>query len=358
MRAGVLTAFFKEIDKGDGELVGGKGANLGEMTRAGFPVPPGFVITVNAYQSFLKENNLEGKIYPLLNKLDVDNAADLETVAKAVQRMVLGSPVPDSVVKEIFAAYKKLSGAFRQELVAVRSSATAEDMPGASFAGQQATYFNIKGEANLVNSVRQCWASLFSPRSIFYRVQNKFSHEHVLIAVVVQKMIQSEASGVMFSINPVTNEKDRIVIESIWGIGELIVQGSVIPDSYIVQKETFDILTKEVSTQDVQLTKHNGLTKQVRVPSEIRQKQKITDGEIIALARFADKLQKHYYYPQDIEWAKEKGKLYITQTRPVTTIEGVGRVRTEKLPNGEGKIGELPILTGAAASPGGGRGKG
>ena len=156
MRAGVLTAFFKEIDKGDVEVVGGKGANLGEMTLAGFPVPPGFVVTVNAYQTFLKENNLERKIYPLLNKLDVDNASDLEATAKAVQKVVLRSPVPDSVAKGIFAGYKKLSGAFRQELVAVRSSATAEDMPGASFAGQQATFFNIKGDANLVNSVREC----------------------------------------------------------------------------------------------------------------------------------------------------------------------------------------------------------
>ena len=226
MRAGRFTAFFKDIDKGDVPLVGGKGANLGEMSSAGFPVPPGFVVTVNAYRTFLKENNIESKIYPLLNKLDVNRTSDLEATAKLIQKTVLRSPVPDDVAKEIFAGYKKLSGAFRQELVAVRSSATAEDMPGASFAGQQATFFNIKGDANLVNSVRECWASLFSPRSIFYRVQNKFAHESVLIAVVVQKMIQSEASGVMFSINPVTNEKDRIVIEGIWGIGELFSESA------------------------------------------------------------------------------------------------------------------------------------
>lgn len=355
MQAGVVTAFFKDIDKGDVELVGGKGANLGEMTSAGFPVPPGFVVTVNAYQFFLKENNLESKIYPLLNKLDVNSAPDLEATAKLIQKLLLRSVVPDHVAKEIFSAYKKLSGAFKQELVAVRSSATAEDMPGASFAGQQATFFNIKGDASLVSAIRECWASLFSPRSIFYRVQNNFAHEKVLIAVVIQKMIQSEASGVMFSINPVTNEKDRIVIESIWGIGELIVQGSVIPDSYIIQKETFDILTKEISHQDIMLSKNGVATKEMQVPPKLRQKQKITDMEIVELAKYADKLQKHYYYPQDIEWAKEKGKLYITQTRPVTTIEGVSRVQKTGI-NGEVKMADTPILVGAAASPGVGSG--
>lgn len=356
MGASVLTAFFKEIDKEDLDLVGGKGANLGEMTKAGFPVPPGFVVTVGAYQAFLAESNLEGKIYPVLNKLDVNDATDLEITSKRIQKLILTSPIPAHISKEIFSSYKKLSGSFKQELVAVRSSATAEDLPGASFAGQQATFFNIKGEANLVNSVRECWASLFTARSIFYRVQNKIPHEKVYIAVVVQKMIQSEASGVMFSLNPVTNEKDRIVIEAIWGIGELIVQGSVIPDRYIVQKETFDILSKEVSHQDIELVKRGTETKETKVSKDLQEKQKITDKEIIALAKYADQLQKHYYFPQDIEWAKEGGKLYITQTRPVTTIDGVDKVRNKKTKDNEVKISTLPILKGIPAAPGVGSG--
>lgn len=356
MRGRVLTTFFKDIGKDDLELVGGKGANLGEMTNAGFPVPPGFVVTVEAYQTFLKDNSLEAKIYPLLKKLDVNRAADLEFTAKNIQKMLLSSPVPQGVSNSIFAAYKKLSGAFNKELVAVRSSATAEDLPGASFAGQQATFFNIKGEANVVKAVRDCWASLFTARSIFYRVQNKINHEKVFIAVVVQKMIQSEASGVMFSIDPLTNEKDRIVIESIWGIGELIVQGSVIPDRYVVQKETFDVLSKEVSHQDIMLSKKGVETKEIKVTSKLQDKQKIEDKEIVLLAKYADKLQKHYYFPQDIEWAKEKGKLYITQTRPVTTIEGVDKIRKETSGNSEVKVSTLPILKGIPAAPGVGSG--
>lgn len=352
----VFTAFFKDIGKADLESVGGKGANLGEMTKAGFPIPSGFVVTVNAYQVFLKENGLEAKIYPLLNKLNVDDSEELEFASKKIQKMVLSSPVSDHVSKEIFASYKKLSGVFKHALVAVRSSATAEDLPGASFAGQQATFFNIKGEANLVSSVRDCWASLFTARSIFYRVQNKIPHEKVFIAVVVQKMIQSVSSGVMFSINPVTNEKDRIVIEAIWGYGELIVQGSVIPDRYIVQKETFDILSKEVSHQDIELTRAGLETKEMPIPTKRQDAQKITDKEIMILAKYADKLQKHYYFPQDIEWAKEKGQLYITQTRPVTTIEGVNKVRKEESKNKEVKISTLPILKGISAAPGIGSG--
>jgi pyruvate, water dikinase len=352
-----LVVNFKNIDKNDTLLVGGKGANLGEMTKFGFPVPPGFAITIGAYDLFLKENDLINKIYDTLKVLDVNDPSQLNQVAGKIQKMILGGKFSDDVAREIINSYKKLSGLFKNVLVAVRTSATAEDMPQNSFAGMGWTSLNIRGEANLLNAVRECWASLFTARSIFYRVENKIKHESVKIAVMVQKMVQSEVSGVMFSIDPVNNDKDRIVIESVWGLGEMIVQGSVVPDKYVVQKDTFAILSKEISDQSRQLIRVGTETKEAEVPKQTRDKQKITNEEIIFLARIADKLQKHYFFPQDAEWAKEKGKLFIVQTRPVTTISSVTKneakgEKDEKLI----KVSQTPILTGTPASPGIGTG--
>lgn len=328
---------------------------MGEIYQAGFPVPPGFAITVEGYDLFLKENDLITKIYGVLKTLDVNDPAQLEMASKQIQKMVLTGKIPTDIAQKTISAYKKLSGFMKNALVAVRSSATAEDMPSASFAGQQATFLDIKGEANLMNAVRECWASLFTARSIYYRVVNKIPHESVKISVVIQKMIQSKVSGVMFSIDPVKNDKDRIIIESVWGLGEMIVQGSVVPDTYVVQKGTFAILSKEISDQSIQLVRIKGKTKNAEVPKKIRGKQKITDAQIITLAKWADKLQKHYYFPQDTEWAMEGGKLFIVQTRPVTTIAKNKeiKVKTEK---NDIKIAEAPILTGSPASPGMGTG--
>jgi pyruvate,water dikinase len=199
-------------------------------------------------------------------------------------------------------------------------------------------------------AVRDCWASLFTARAIFYREQNDIDHSKVKISVIVQKMIQSEVSGVMFSIDPVTNDKDRIVIEAVWGLGEMIVQGSVVPDKYVVQKETFDILFKEISDQRVQLTRVGAKTIETDVPKKQRDIPKLTDEEVLKLAKLANKLQEHYYFPQDIEWAKEGKELYIVQTRPVTTVDKKKTITTDV------KTGETPYLTGVAASPGVGSG--
>lgn len=361
-----VVRFFKDIDKHDTPLVGGKGANLGEMTKAGFPVPNGFAITINAYDAFLEENQIAKKIYEILSVIDVNDPVQLGNASNKIQKIIATSKFPDEVSREVIKAYKKLSGVFKKALVAVRSSATAEDSGATSFAGQQASFLNVSGEANLLVTVRECWASLFTPRSIFYRVENKIKHESVKISVIVMKMIQSEVSGVMFSIDPVNNDKDRIMIESVWGLGEMIVQGSVVPDNYVVQKGTFSILSKEISDQSIQLIKDGGKTFEKEVPIKWRDKQKITDEEIVTLAKIADKMQKHYFFPQDMEWAKEKGKLYIVQTRPVTTIASVKnealRAKTEAkgLKNEKSsefvKTSATPILSGAAASPGIGTG--
>jgi pyruvate,water dikinase len=355
MSAQPLVVFFKNIDKHDTALVGGKGANLGEMTKAGFPVPNGFAITINAYDRFLAVNDIAKKIYDILATTDVGSPVQLDSSSSRIQKMIVNGKLPDEVASEVITFYKKLSGHFKKALVAVRTSATAEDMPQNSFAGMGITVLNVEGEANLLSAVRECWASLFTGRSIYYRVENKIPHEKVKISVAVQKMVQSEVSGVLFSIDPVKNDKDRIIIESVWGLGEMIVQGSVIPDKYVVQKGTFDILSKEVSDQATQLVRvKSGENKEVDVPKGIRDKQKITDEEIVTLAKLADRLQSHYYFPQDSEWAKEKGKLYIVQTRPVTTIAETTKI--EKSEKGEFKISQAPILTGASASPGIGTG--
>lgn len=354
MPAKPYTVFFKEIDKDDLSLVGGKGANLGEMTKAGFPVPNGFAITVPAYDAFIEHNKISDGIAKIIKITNVSNTEELEGAANKIQKKIKTSEIPGEVGLQIISSYKRLSGIFRNALVAVRSSATAEDLPSASFAGQQATFLNVKGEANLINYTRECWASLFTARAIFYREQNKIPHEKVKISVIVQKMIQSEVSGVMFTLDPVTNEKDRIVIEAIWGLGEMIVQGTVVPDHYVVQKETFDVLSKQVVDQSIQLIKAKGVTVETAVPENKKHLQKITDKEIVAVAKLGYKLQKHYYFPQDVEWAKEKGKIYLVQTRPVTTIKKFEEVL--KSDKGEYKIAEAPILTGTSASPGIGTG--
>jgi len=355
MSAQPIIAFFKEIDKNDTALVGGKCANLGEMTQAGFPVPNGFAITIAAYELFLKENGLINKIYNLLKTLDVNDPSQLNQAANKIQKMIINGKLPDEVVHDVISSYKKLSGTFKHTLVAVRTSATAEDMPQSSFAGMGITVLNVKGEANVLTAVRECWASLFTGRSIYYRVENKIPHEKVKISVAVQKMVQSEVSGVMFSIDPVTNDKDRVIIESVWGLGEMIVQGSVVPDTYVVQKDTFAILSKEISDQVIQLVKtKSGENKELKVSDKIRNTQKISDEEIIELAKLSVKLHTHYYFPQDTEWAKEKGKLYIVQTRPVTAISTTTKIMKEDK-NGF-KIAQAPILTGSPASPGIGTG--
>jgi len=353
MTAQKLVIYFKDLDKSDVNLVGGKGANLGEMTKIGMPVPPGFAITANSYDLFLKENNLESKIYSLLSSLDVSDPAQLQEASATIQKMILGSDIPQEVVREVVRGYTKLSGILKKALVAVRSSATAEDMPSTSFAGQQATILNVQGENNLLQALKECWASLFTARSIFYRVQNKIPHEKVKIAVIVQKMVQSEASGVIFTVDPVTQEKDRIVIEAVWGLGEMIVQGSVIPDRYVVQKDTFDILSKEISEQNIELVRRGKETKEFSVPKSKRNLPKLNDSEIKFLAKIAQKLQEHYFFPQDIEWAKEKNSLYIVQTRPITTLGSEA-----KLSQKEGEFSDLPVLlSGKPASPGIGSGE-
>ncbi len=341
--------WFKEVDKEDIDTVGGKGANLGEMTKAGFPVPPGFIVTVSAYHDFLEQNRLQEKIRKELEGLDVSNSVGLERAATAIQKLITRSEFPKNSAQEIIRAYFKLGGddVLKHPLVAVRSSATAEDLPGASFAGQQSTFLNVEGEANLIEKVKEAWASLFTARAIFYRATNKFDHFKVGIAVPVQKMVESEKSGIMFTIDPVTNDKSKIVIEAIYGLGELIVGGAVTPDHYEVDKKELKILVKQPHIQERQMLRKGGKNVEVSLSKADGGRQKVSDNEILELAGLAKKLEHHYFFPQDAEWAIEKGKIYLVQTRPVTTL---GKEVSER--QGVRASKQEILLTGDPASPG------
>lgn len=336
--------WFSEVDKSDIPLVGGKGANLGEMTRADFPVPNGFIVTAYAYFQFIKENNLDKKIAHLLNTVDYEDEGSLKQVSDHIKREITEGKLSDELIAEVYKAYKKLGS---DPLVAVRSSATAEDLPTASFAGQQETYLNVKGDSNLLIKIKECWASLFEARAIFYRHENKFDHFKVGIAVPVQKMVESQRSGVMFTIDPVTNDKTKIVVDAIYGLGEMIVQGKERPDHYEVDKKTEKILLKEISTQNKMLKKEGSVNKELRVSLLSKHRQKITDAQILTLARLGKKLEKHYFFPQDVEWAEENGKIYLVQTRPITTVNNPKESKQDM----EANFGPA-ILKGDPASPG------
>jgi len=339
------SVWFNEVTKDDVPSVGGKGANLGEMTRANIPVPPGFIITAYAYFDFLQRAKITDKIRELLKPLDANDSKQLQQIAGEVKQVILNAPMPPDVASEIKEAYIKMG----KGLVAVRSSATAEDLPEASFAGQQRTFLNVQGEEEVVAAVQGCWASLFEPRAIFYREQQGFDHFKVGIAVPVQKMVQSQASGVMFTLEPVTSDRSKIIIEAVFGLGESIVGGEVTPDLYIVDKEGLKISTKKIGTQDWKLVRNPAsgdkeANIQVPLPPSSQSQQKISDDDIIHLAKLGKQLEDHYQFPQDIEWAIEDNQVFIVQTRPVTTIREVAEVTHEI---------EAPILlTGASASPG------
>ena len=343
--------WFEDVDKNDLPLVGGKGANLGELTKAGIPVPPGFIVTTVGYFNFLEEAGLREEIEKVLEPLDTNNSQQLLQISTKIKDAITSAEMPQDIADEIREAYKKLGG-----LVAVRSSATAEDLPDASFAGQQSTFLNIQGEDNVVVAVQECWASLFEPRAIFYRNEHGIDHMQVGIAVPVQRMVQSEAAGVLFTMEPVTNES-KITIEAVYGLGEVVVSGEMTPDHYLVDKERFTILEKQIVEQDWQLVKSSesdsdvdGANVKLPVSDELRKEQKLSDDEIISLAKLGAKIEDHYQFPQDIEWAKEGGELYVVQTRPITTLKSI---------SGEsvGEMLDVPALvSGSSASPGLGSG--
>ncbi len=324
-----LTVWFEEIGKEDIPLVGGKVANLGEMLQAGISVPPGFAVTAEAYKKFITETGIAGKIYKTIEETvtDINVPQQFEEASKKVRKLIESTPMPREIEKAIEKAYKKLSKKTKstQVFVAVRSSATAEDLPGASFAGQQETYLNVKGDKELNQKTVKCWSSLFTPRAIYYRTQKGFKHEQVLISVGVQKMVDAKAAGVTFTINPVTGEQNQIVIEANWGLGESVVSGAVTPDNYVVNKKTLKIIDKKIAKKAIEYIPDpkTGKTIHASVPAERRQQPCLTEKEIVELAKLANRIEEHYGQPQDIEWAIDRDlpfpeNILIVQSRPET----------------------------------------
>ncbi len=342
--------WFKEISFDDTNLVGGKGANLGEMYNLGIPVPNGFVVSVNTYFQFVKENDLKPKIENILKSTDVDQPDQLLTASKQIRALIKKSPINPKTEIDIMKAYKKLSdfGGLKDVPVAVRTSATAEDTADASFAGQGDTFLNVIGETNVINRVRDCWSSLFTPRSIFYQVKKNYNHFKIGVAVPVQKLVQSEVSGIAFTVNPVTNEKTQIIVETIWGLGEYIVQGIVSPDQHIINKNDWSLFSQTHVEQKIQLIRSADETKEVAVAKYKQNKNKIDQAMAIKIAKLAQKLHQHYGKPQDIEFAIDnKKRLFIVQTRPITTV-----VSNQKVLDNQLVITKKPDLTGEQASPG------
>ena len=357
--------WFEEVGKNDVGMVGGKGANLGEMVNASLPIPYGFIITAQAYFDFIEKAGIQNKIMSLLSKLNYENSDELAQASKHIGEIIINSELPKNLDKKIVNYYEnleikenkyfknngsflktgisKVKSLYQSPLVAVRSSATAEDLPTASFAGQQDTYLNVKGEAYLLKKVKECYASLFTQRAIYYRHEQNFDHSKVGLAVVVQRMIESEKSGIAFSIDPVTNDKNKIVIEAIFGLGEYIVQGKVTPDHYEVDKRSLVITKKEIKKQGVKFVKSNIANKEVKL-GVFGSTQKLSEEEIIKIALLVRDIENHYYFPQDIEWAIQNNRVYITQSRPITTTKN----------NITSSLGNdlLLILSGSPASPG------
>jgi pyruvate,water dikinase len=343
--------FFEELNKEDVAIAGGKGANLGELTQAGIPVPPGFVITSRTYQQFIKETGIFDDIMDILDATDINNNPELQKASKDIKKIINGTEIPDDIKILIIEAYNALCHRIGKEnaLVAVRSSATAEDLPEASFAGQQETYLNVQGEDDLINYVRKCWASLFEARAIFYREENNFEHSKVYIAVVVQEMVEAEKAGVMFTVHPSTGE-EKILIEAAWGLGEAVVSGTVTPDTIWVDKANGQVLDYQVSEKNIMFQKDpdTGRTVKIPVPDDLKNKKVLNTEEIDQLTELGKRIHEHYDFPQDTEWAIESGNVFMVQSRPVTTLDKMaGEAKA-----GDGSVERVIITKGLGASPG------
>jgi pyruvate,water dikinase len=353
-----IVVWLENVRKDDVHIVGGKCANLGELTAKGVTVPPGFAVTADAFRRFLEETKIGDVIQKTLTSSNGPrDPKQYEEASEEIRKIIESAPMPSDIAREVRSAYRDLERKTSnpQVKVAVRSSATSEDLPDASFAGQQDTYLNVKGEDALVHYVQKCWSSLYTPRAIFYREEKGFPHEKVLISVGVQKMVESEVSGVIFTLDPVNGDPSKIIIESSWGLGEALVAGVVRPDRFIVDKGTLQIVHKEIVPKMVEHVPNHetGLTMEREVPAERRNAASLGDEQVVELARLARDIEDHYQTPQDVEFAVERSKsgqkVYVVQTRPETFWARM------KSPSESGKspvLDRVVVVQGLAASPG------
>jgi pyruvate,water dikinase len=347
-----LVLWFDDVRNVDVPVVGGKNASLGEMINSGLPVPPGFAVTAFSYERYIQEKKIAEQIYKIITET-VTNPNDprqYDTASKKIRELIEKTPMPKDIETAIRSAYSDLNKRLelKDTFVAVRSSATAEDLPDASFAGQQETYLNVKGSDDLIDKVRKCWSSLFTPRAIFYRNEKGFPHEKVFISVGVQKMVNSRAAGVMFTINPVTGARNEIVIEGNYGLGETVVSGVVNPDDFIVDKETMKIKERRLARKTIKYVRDpkTGKTVHLDVPEAEQKLVCVSDQEIMKLAELANRIEKHYGKPMDIEWAIDQDlsypeNMFIVQARP-ETVFGTKTMDAPKME--ENKAQDLKVI--------------
>jgi pyruvate,water dikinase len=342
--------WFDETGKDAVNLVGGKVASLGELINAGFPIPPGFAVTSEAYKEFVRYNNLSETIGKMLAPLkdNMDDYILLEETSFRIRNLIESADMPKGVEEAISSAYHELEEETGVDnlRVAVRSSATAEDMDDASFAGQHDSYLNVKGVNQVINKVKRCWSSLFTPRVLPYRVKHGIKHHEALMGVAVQKMVNPRAAGVMFTLYPTTGRKDVVVIEAVWGLGEGLVSGLCTPDNYAVNKITFDVEEENISSKEMEIVydKKQGKNIHNEVPKERRNVSCLSREELIELTKIGKKIEKYYSNPQDIEWAidtdlKFPDNIFILQSRPET----VWSRKKKDLPKPEGGVLDIIV---------------
>lgn len=308
---------FGSIKKGDVGLAGGKGLSLGLLYQAGIPIPDGFVVTANAFKRFFDESNIDEEAHAMWDTINVDDMESVERHSEEIQGAIRDSSIPEEIAKEVLEAFRNLG----EQFVAVRSSATAEDSAIDSWAGELESYLYI-GEKELLDHVKLCWASLYAPRAIIYSVKRNMTWKKNAVAVVVQKMVNADVSGVCFTVNPVTHNRNDMVIETVWGLGETLVQGIVTPDQYLIHKKENVIVDVTIHAQKkMYVRKKNGGVKEMIVSKHAQAQQKLNGKQIVELAEICKKIETHYRYPQDIEWAYAQGKFYIVQSRPITTLK-------------------------------------
>lgn len=313
-------------------IVGGKGASLARLANAGLPVPDGFHVTTAAYRTFVAANELQPGILAALTQVDASQPTTIATASRTIHDLFANAPMPAVMAEAISNAYLALNRKHRPEhsegseinshnlAVAVRSSATAEDLPDLSFAGQQETYLNLEGIAAVQEAVKRCWASLWTPRAIDYRMRHKIDHASVALAVVVQRLVRADAAGILFTANPVNGARNQIVINAAWGLGEAIVGGAVTPDTFIVDTTTGRIIEKEIADKQVMTVLVDRGTEERSVPTHLRRVSVLNDNQVIELARLGRQIEKMYRVPMDIEWTLAENKFAIVQARPITAL--------------------------------------
>jgi len=309
---------FRDINRREVPLAGGKGANLGDMVQAGLPVPPGFVITAAAYRRMFESSGLESMVCDCLGLIDREDNQALMEVEHEIRALFQQQSMDPELCVEILEHYH---GMGENIPVAVRSSATAEDLVGASFAGQQNTFLNVYGDDNLIHAILDCWSSLFTCQAIYYRYRNGFDDTQVSMAVVVQKMICADKAGVIFTVDPVSRNPYQMVIEGVYGLGEGIVSGAITPDHFKIDRETLEIRFKYIAPKGLMFTKDSvcGCI-EIPVPEELKNQPVLNEQELELLVKMANRVEAHFGVPQDIEWGAKADQFYLLQSRPITTL--------------------------------------